>query len=107
VPGEAVGGVVDVAVEAPEPLLREQRLGEDVGLLMGAGKDRLDAVIECLELEPQGVGGLRLPAAQDGKPDRVEQVRLRDEDARIQHRALAGVVGIPVDLDVGVCKHVT
>jgi hypothetical protein len=103
-----VGGVVDVAVETPEPLLREQRLGEDVGLLMGAGKDRLDAVIERLELEPQGAGGLRLPAAQHRKADRVEQVRLLgNEHARVQHHAPAGVIWIPIDLDVGICDHRT
>lgn len=70
--GEAVGCVVDVAVETPEPFLGEQRLGEDVGLLVGAGVDRLDAVIEGLELESQGACGLRLLGAQDGTTDRAE-----------------------------------
>lgn len=108
VPGESVGGIVDVAVETPEPLLREQRLGVDVSLLMGARKDRLDAVIERLQLEPQGAGGLRLPAAQDGKADRVEQVRLLgNEHARVQHHAHAGVIWTPIDLDVGICDHRT
>ncbi|MDH2406345.1 hypothetical protein QCM77_41710 [Bradyrhizobium sp. SSUT18] len=78
-----------------------------MGLLVGTGEDRIDAAIERGELAAQGVGCPRLFGAQDGKPDRVEQVRLRDEHARIQHRAHAGVVGIPIDLDVGVCKHVT
>ncbi|MBW5438460.1 hypothetical protein FXB41_27970 [Bradyrhizobium canariense] len=108
VPGEAVGRVVDIAVEAPKPLLREQRLGKDVGLLMGAGVNRLDAVTERLEFAAQGLGRSRLFRAQDGKPDRLERVRcLRNEHTRVQHRAHAGVIWLPIDLDIGICDHTT
>lgn len=67
--GQPTGGIVNVAVEPPKPLLRKQRLAEDVGLLVGAGIDRLDAVFEGLDLATQGAGGLRLPGTQDSEAD--------------------------------------
>lgn len=103
-----MGGLVNVAVEAPEPLLGEQPLGEDVGLLVGAGKDGFDAMIEALELMPQGAGGARLFRAQNGKAGREERVRpLRDQHAQLAHRGHAGGVrGVEQDVARG-DVHVT
>jgi hypothetical protein len=103
-----VGGVVDVAIEAPEPFLGEQLMSEDVCLLVGARIDRLDTAIDGLKLETQGEGKPVVVAAQDRKPSGAEQVRpLRNKRARVQHHAHAGVVGGPIDFDRGIRNHTT
>jgi hypothetical protein len=83
-------------------------MSEDVCLLVGARIDRLDTAIDGLKLETQGEGKPVVVAAQDRKPNGAEQVRpLRNKRARVQHHAHAGVIGGPIDFDIGICNHTT